>query len=214
MRTGLAGVYAQSKRPGWEKRISDKNLSLFVRGEKYDKYLLEATISDVVSLVIRRHFLPRNPHLDIREVFSLGYCKAFIKLKEPWINPDIDLVIIVYSTARNEIGNFLRKLRREKLTPDEDFDYLMDDDEQGDDGHAARSALTVGYETISERFNKMGITTCGIQSFLPDESEMISHGRHDSELDTGHCSRHERKTGVDWFSIKSAVIRTISCGDN
>jgi hypothetical protein len=204
----MAGVISQTKKPSWSKRISDANLSAFVRGEKYDKHLLEATISDVVSVVIRRHFLPRHANLDISEVFSLGFCKAFMKLKEPWIDPSCDLVIIVYSTARNEIGNYLRKLRREKLVSNDSFEFLIDDESViEEEERDVIDDLSVGYCDIVSRLKNLGISTCQIESFFPKD---IENGQYREQ---GSQDRISRKTSYDWFSIKSAVIRTVACGD-
>jgi hypothetical protein len=199
MDIGMVGSFCQCKKSHWTKRISATNLSSFVRGEKFDKHLLEATISDVVSVVIKRHFLPRHPNLDVSELFSLGYCKAFAKLKERWINPKCDLVVIVYSTARNEIGNYLRKLRRERLTDPEDFDFVRRENDEGEDIDIMED-LSICYGEVSERLGELGICTCKVEAFFPKESK--GNNQHE---------RHQRKTGFDWFSIKSALIRTVAC---
>ena len=202
MSTGMEGTVSQWKKPGWKKRISSDNLSKYVRGEKYDAQLLEATLSDVVSVVIRRHFSHHSQGLDPSEMFSLGFTKAFLKLREPWINPNCDLVVIVYSTARNEIGNYLRKLRRERLVEPDDFERVTSsEDEDGD--FSLRDALTHGYTQVASRLTELGIRTCSIDTFFPRDTkeEGSAHGRH------------ERKTTFDWFSIKSAIIRTVACGN-
>ena len=198
MQSGMQGVSMRSKKPHWTKRISDQNLSAFVLGKIYDKHLLEATIADVVSVVIRRHFLPRHPDLDTSECFSLGFSKSFMKLKEPWIDPTCDLVVIVYSTARNEIGNYLRKLRKERFVAPEEFDYVVDNDKE-DTEYELIDDLSVGFEDIANRLRALGIVTCTIDSFISNNIENNNHGRH------------ERKTSFDWFTVKSAVIRTIAC---
>jgi len=203
MLSGMQGVSMRSTKAHWSKRISDQNLSAFVRGQVYDKHLLEATIADVVSVVIRRHFLPRHSDLDISECFSLGFTKAFLKLKEPWIDPNCDLVVIVYSTARNEIGNYLRKLRKERFVAPEEFDYVTDKETDNNEGgdYDLMDELSVRYEDIADRLGALGIVTCKSESFISNNTENNNHGRH------------ERKTSFDWFTVKSAVIRTITCRD-
>ena len=200
MDTGMLGTSTQAKKPEWKKRISSDNLSKYVRGEKYDAHLLEATLSDVVSVVIRRHFLHHSQNLDVSEMFSLGFTKSFMKLKEKWINPNCDLVVIVYSTARNEIGNYLRKMRKEKSLAPEEFERVISgEDQEGD--FDLRDSLTNGYRQVASRLLELGIHTCSIDTFFPVDTreEPVDYGRR------------ERKTTFDWFSIKSAIVRVIAC---
>jgi hypothetical protein len=200
MDTGMIGTASQAKKPEWKKRISSDNLSKYVRGQKYDAHLLEATISDVVSVVIRRHFLHHSQNLDVSEMFSLGFAKAFMKLKESWINPNCDLVVIVYSTARNEIGNYLRKLRKEKCLAPEEFEKVIShEDQEGD--FDLRDTLRDGYRQVASRLLELGIRTCSIDTFFPED-------KREEPVDYG---RRERKTTFDWFSLKSAVIRAATC---
>lgn len=97
--------------------IDDCNLRNYVKGHKYDQKLLDQTITELVLLVLKRHY---QQYLFDDELQSVGRTKAIFLLNSEHVNSREKLVNFLYTGIRNEIGN---TIKREKRGTGLKFDY-------------------------------------------------------------------------------------------
>jgi len=97
--------------------IDATNIAAFARGEEYDEQLLWDTSTEIIRLVISRHFSSyRYLHDDM---FSVGYEKIISLLRSGHVDPSRNLVNFLYTGIRNSVGNWLKQNDRQRRAEEE-----------------------------------------------------------------------------------------------
>jgi hypothetical protein len=105
--------------------IYSETFSQYALGQSYDTKKLVESVKNIVKVVIDRHF---NNYRYDEDIISIGTTKIFELLSSGYLDTSRNLVNVLYSGARNEICNYIKKEKRSyySYSSSED-DYYCDD---------------------------------------------------------------------------------------
>jgi hypothetical protein len=105
--------------------IYPETFSQYASGQYYNTKKLVESVKNIVKVVIDRHF---NNYRYDEDIISIGTTKIFELLSSGYLDTSRNLVNVLYSGARNEICNYIKKEKRSYyFYPSFEDDYYCDD---------------------------------------------------------------------------------------